>query len=225
MTSSGTRRCNAARVSRAEHPVLDSADGWELIDQAGALVGRQDPACGVSVEQTERDVSPLTDVAKHLTGGFVSAGLEVWRDQEADVRPGRRGVPGQLDGFEDVRARRAGLDERIGLDGPGLLDRHLQEALALGGGEGPVFADKPADPDPVMVKSAHTVGHEGAQRVLVDLLAAGAAEGGVEGVDHPPERPGGPGAGLCCVCHVSRPSSGLCARSSRSTSGFGSATR
>ena len=54
-------------VAGTEHPILDRADGRELVDQSGALVGRQDPTCGMGVaEETECDVSALADVESKL---------------------------------------------------------------------------------------------------------------------------------------------------------------
>ena len=64
-----------------------------------------------------------------------------------------------------------------GLMAPNLLDRHLQQSLAFRRRQRPALADQSAHPDPVVVQGSDAVGHERTQRLLVDLLAPGTAEG------------------------------------------------
>ena len=192
-------------MARAEHPVLDRADGRELVGQPGALVRCQDPAGRVGVEQAEGDVRPLDHVAEHLAGGLVTAGLEVGRDDEADIRADGRRVPGQLDGLQDVGARRAGLDQRSRLHGADLLHADLQHPLALGRRQRPVLADQASHPDPVMAEGAQAVPDEGAERTFIDALPTRTAEGRVERVDEPSQCPRSPLPGLACSCHVTLP--------------------
>ena len=121
---------------------------------------------------------------------------------------------GQLDGLEDVRAGRAGLDQRPGLEGPGRIDGDLQEPLALLRAQRPALTDEPTDPEPIVIQRPDAMGDQAAQRLLVDVLPAGAAERGVEGVDDATKRVRSPVTSVCCVGHDGPPSVGpVCPRS------------
>ncbi len=155
----------------------------------------------VRVEQPERDVCPLGDVTEGLSNGLVGAGLEVRRDEEANVGTGGGRMLGQLDGLEDVRTGRAGLDQRPWLEGTSHIDGDLQEPLALLGAHRPALADEAANPDPIVVQRPDAMGDQAPQRLLVDALAAGTAERCVEGVDDAPKRVGSPFTSVCCAGH------------------------
>ena len=79
-----------------------------------------------------------------------------------------------------------------GLIGASLFDADLDDALSFLGAQRPVLPHQAANPDAVVVERSDAMVDERAQCRLVDLLAAGPAEGCVEGVDHSSEGAGGP---------------------------------
>ena len=93
--------------------------------------------------------------------------------------------------FADVRAR-ARLDHGVGRDGARLVDRDLDQLLALVHRQRPPLGDAAREPQHVVAEIADAVAHEGAVRVAVDVVAVGAAERRVERVAdsvQPPRRP------------------------------------
>ena len=201
MTSSGAIRCSSAEWEGRNIPFFTAQMAGNSLRQVSTLGRRQDPSRGVGVEQAEGDVCPLGDVAEHLSHSLEGPGLEVRWDEETDVGTGGGRMLGQLDGLEDVRAGRAGLDQRPGLDGSSRVDGDLQEPLALLGAQRPALADKATDPNPIVVQRPDAMGDQAPQCLLVHTLAAWTAERGVEGVDDAPKRVGSPFTSICCAGH------------------------
>ena len=161
MTSSGAIRWSSAEWEGRNIPFFTAQMAENSCAKSAHWAGvRIHPAACVLNNPSAMSVL-LDDIAEHLSDGFEGAGLEVRWDEEADVGTGGRGMLGQFDGLEDVRAGRAGLDQRSGLEGPSRIDGDLQEPLALRRAEGPALADEPTDPNPIVVQTPRCSGRPG----------------------------------------------------------------
>ena len=92
------------------------------------------------------------------------------------------GVLGELDAVLGRRGARARLDHGVGRDRARLLDRDLEQLLALVDGERPPLGDPAGEPEHRVPEVADAVPHQRAVRVVVDVVAVGAAERRVQRV-------------------------------------------
>ena len=125
------------------------------------------------------------------------------RLQVADVGAVRLGVLRELDAVLGRRGARARLDHGVGRDRARLLDRDLEQLLALVDGERPPLGDPAREPEHGVAEVADAVPHERAVRVVVDVVAVGAAEGRVQRVaDAVQTTGGGPLLRVTCSRHA-----------------------
>ena len=103
------------------------------------------------------------------------------------------GVLRELDAVLRRRRARARLDHRVGCDRPRLLDRDLEQLLALVDRQRPPLGDPAREPEHRVAEVADAVAHQRAVGVAVDVVAVGAAERRVQRVRRcrggPPRRP------------------------------------
>ena len=109
---------------------------------------------------------------------------------------------GELEAVLGRRRARARLDHRVGCDRARLLDRHLEQLLPFVDGERPPLGDPAREPEHRVPEVADAVPHQRAVRVVVDVVAVGAAERRVQRVADAVETArGGPLLRVTCCGH------------------------
>ena len=122
-------------VLRVEQPVLQPAQCGDLAVELDAFLGRQYQPCRVGVEEAQRHVGAVSDIAQVFQHTGLAGALEVRRQDVADVGAQLLGVQRELDGLLRGVGARHHLHQRAGFDPSGLLDRDPDYFFEFVGGQ------------------------------------------------------------------------------------------
>ncbi len=131
----------------------------------------QHVARGRGVEHAERDVGAIGDVPEEVQHALAAMCLHHGGLDVHDVRARLLRMPGQVQAVLGGRRRRARLNHDVGVGRPRLLDRHLEQALALVERQCPELGQTAGAPEHFVTKVCDAVSHQGAVGGPVDVVA------------------------------------------------------
>ena len=156
----GRERVNCQAVLSVEQPVLQPAQRRDLVVKLNAFAWGQHQAGGVGVEESQRHIGPIRDVAQIFQNAWLAGALEVRGQDVADVDAEFLGVQCQFDTLLGSVGAGHHLNESPGLDAARLLHGDPNDLLELVGGQRPELGDAAGEPDAVLVQIDQAVSHQ-----------------------------------------------------------------
>src|ERR1700689_4073466 len=134
----------------------------------------------MGVEESQRHIGPIRDVAQILQNAWLAGALEVWRQDVTDIDAEFLRMQRQLHTLLGGIGARHHLYKSPGLNSARLLHGDPNNLLELLGGRRPELSNAAGRPDSVLIQIDEAVGSERPQCLEIDVVAVPARKRRVE---------------------------------------------